>query len=442
VQTLLIDKQRGELAMPTLNRRQFLGSAAVAAGAAALGPVAEAANEKVGVAVLGASRGAAVARWFAVAQGSQVVAVCEVDESRGNALCEQIQSISGSRPELVVDFRTLLDRKDVDALAVATPDHWHAPATILGCMAGKHVYVEKPASHNIAEGQLAVKAARKYDRIVQHGTQLRAAPHYEQAWDLLKQGVIGKVLLVKAINNQRRGRLPQRDDEPVPPGVHYDLWLGPAQKRPFNRNRFHGGWHWHWDYGTGDIGNDGVHQIDLGRWALGLGAPKAVSCSGAKLGSRGDAQETPDTMVVTWEYDDLLYVFEQRDFTPYRMQGHRLDNDNIFYGDAGYLMVDRDGYRVFFPNNEPGPSYEKTWSDTPRHYQNFIDCIKSGRREDLIADIHEGHLSALLCHLGNISYRTGRRLEFHPETETFPGDDEANGYLGREYRKGFELPKI
>ena len=200
-----------------------------------------------------------------------------------------------------------------------------------------------------------------------HGTQLRAVRHYEQAWKLLREGVIGKVRMVKAINNQRRRRHPHRDDEPVPPGVHYDLWLGPAKKRPFNRNRFHRAWHWLWEYGTGDLGNDGVHQIDLGRWALGLGAPKAVSCSGAKLGSKGDAQETPDTMVVTWEYDDLLYVFEQRDFTPYRMQGHRLDNDNVFFGETGYLMIDRDGYRVFYKDNEPGPSFEKTWTDTPRH---------------------------------------------------------------------------
>ena len=427
--------------MTDFSRRQFLGSTVAVAGTAALGKSAVSANEKVGVAVLGSGRGAALARWFSQLPDSQVVAICDVDENRGNALSDQIASVSGKRPPLVVDFRTLLDQGDVDALAIATPDHWHAPATILACMAGKDVYVEKPASHNIREGQLAVQAARKYQRIVQHGTQLRAAPHYREAWDLLRQGVIGKVLMVKAINNQRRGRLPHRKDGPVPRGVHYDLWLGPAKKRPFNRNRFHGGWHWHWEYGTGDIGNDGVHQIDLGRWALGLGAPKAVSCSAAKLGSRGDAQETPDTMVVTWEYDDLLYVFEQRDFTPYRMQGHRLDNDNIFYGDEGYMMIDRDGYRVFY-RNKRGPAKEKKWADSPRHYQNFIDCVKSRRHQELIAEIQEGHLSALLCHLGNIAYRTGRRLLFDPNSETFPGDDEANRYLGREYRKGYELPTI
>ena len=427
--------------MTTLSRRKFLGGAAAVTSVVSLGRAGGSSNEKVGVAVVGCGRGTSLALRFAQLRESQVVAICDVDENRGRNLCEKIGAISGMRPPLLVDFRTLLDRDDVDALAVATPDHWHAPITIQACLAGKDVYVEKPASHNILEGRLAVKAARKYKRIVQHGTNLRAAPHYQQAWKLLREGVIGKVLMVKAINNQQRGRLLQCSDEPVPDGVHYDLWLGPAKKRPFNRNRFHGGWHWHWEYGTGDIGNDGVHQIDLGRWALNLKAPKAVSCSGAKLGSRDDAQQTPDTMVVTWEYDDLLYVFEQRDFTPYRMQGHQLDNDNIIYGDSGYMMIDRDGYRVFY-KNERGPSFHKKWSDTPRHYQNFIDCVKSRRQENLIADIEEGHLSALMCHLGNIAYRTGRRLEFDPQTETFPRDDEANRYLSGDYRTSFELPKI
>ncbi len=425
----------------SVSRRRFLGKSTALAAAASVGRLAGSPNEKVGVAVLGSGRGGSLARWFTKIRGSQVVAICDVDENRGKQLCAKLQESSGVRPPLVVDFRRLLDSKDVDALAIATPDHWHAPATILACQAGKDVYVEKPASHNIREGRLAIQAARKYRRIVQHGTNLRAEPHYEQAWELLRSGVVGKVLMVKAINNQRRRVHPIRPDEPVPDGIHYDLWLGPGRKQPFNRNRFHGTWHWTWEYGSGDLGNDGVHQVDLGRWALGLKAPKAVSCSGAKLGSRGDAQETPDAMVVTWEYDDLLYVFEQRDFTPYRMQGHRIDNDNIFFGDQGYMMIDRDGYRVFYKDNGAGPSFEKKWVDSGRHYQNFIDCVKSRRSEKLIADIEEGHYSSLLCHLGNIAYRTGRRLVFDPEKETFPYDEEARIYLGRQYRKGFELPR-
>ncbi len=430
-----------------LTRRTFLGRASVGMGGALLASQlgslrsSYAAHETVRTAVMGCGRGAGVAGWFARVPQSEIAIVCDVDDARAAKLCDRLEKETGKRPEQIADFRRALERHDIDALIVATPDHWHAPATIAACVAGKDVYVEKPASHNIREGRLAVKAAQKYQRVVQHGTQLRAVPHYEEAWQLLRDGIIGKVLMVKAINNQRRRRMPHAADEPVPAGVHYDLWIGPAPKRPFNRNRFHRGWHWLWDYGTGDLGNDGVHQVDLGRWALGLGAPKAVSCSGAKLGSRGDAQETPDTMVVTWEYDELLYVFEQRDFTPYRMQGHRLDNDNIIYGDEGYLMVDRDGYRVF-RGNELVRSGGKVWRDTTRHYENFINCVRNRKTTELIADIEEGHLSSLLCHLGNISYRTGRRLRFDPKTETFPDDPDANRYLDREYRSGYELASV
>ncbi|MDA0657635.1 MAG: Gfo/Idh/MocA family oxidoreductase [Planctomycetota bacterium] len=430
----------------SMQRRDFLSRslAAIATttvAGATVGRAAESPNEKVNVAVLGSGRGANLAQWFSKLPESQLVAVCDVDANRSGPLCDRIAELSGRRPEAVVDYRRLLDRSDIDAIAIATPDHWHAPITIQACLAGKDVYVEKPCSHNISEGRLAVKAARKYGRIVQHGTILRGTPHYQEAWKLLREGVIGKLLMVKSINNQKRGRVEVRPDGPVPPGVDYDLWLGPAKKRPFNPNHFHSAWHWMWDYGTGDLGNDGVHQIDLGRWGAGLGIPKAVSCSGAKLASRGDAQETPDTMVVTWEYEDLLYVYEQRDFSPYRMQGHRKDNDNIFFGETGYMMIDRDGYRVFF-KDETGPSFKQPWTDTPVYFQNFIDAIKSRRHEDLLADIEEGHQSSLLCHLGNIAYRTGRRLEFDPQTETFPHDAEANQLLTREYRKGFELPSI
>jgi predicted dehydrogenase len=427
--------------MRQVSRRQFLGTTAALTGAAALGAAGESPNERVHVAVLGCGRGRTLARWFSTVRSSRVVAICDPDQNRSLEVSDEIGKRTGQRPPTVTDFRSLLDRKDVDAIAVATPDHWHAPATILGCVADKDVYVEKPASHNIAEGRLAVEAARKHQRIVQHGTQLRSRPHYREAWKLLRDGAIGKVLMVKAINNQRRRRMEHRQDEPVPKGVAYDVWLGPARQRPFNRNHFHRGWHWLWEYGTGDLGNDGVHQVDLGRWALGLGAPNAVSCSGAKLASRGDAQDTPDAMVVTWEYDDLLYVFEQRDFTPYRMQGHRFDNDNIFYGDRGYLVIDREGYRVFH-GNEPGPAVTHKDNDDGAHYQNFIDCVKSRRREDLVAEIEDGHHSALLCHLGNIAYRTGRRLEFDATTESFPKDPDANQLLKREQRKGYELPLV
>tara|TARA_R110002111_G_scaffold257026_1_gene324937 strand:- start:77269 stop:78555 length:1287 start_codon:yes stop_codon:yes gene_type:complete len=428
--------------MSNVNRRTFMGASLVWAGASALSQAAVSANEKVNVALVGCgSRGRMLGSWFAKLPDSQLVAVCDPDQTRSGQMADQIEKSGAKRPKLVEDFRSLLDGNEIDAIVIATPDHWHTPAAIMACQAGKDVYVEKPCSHNIHEGRQLVNAARKFRRVVQHGTNLRATPVYEQAWKQIQDGAIGKVMMVKAINNQRRALYPPRPDEPVPSGVNYDLWLGPAQKRPFNQNCFHTSWHWNWDFGTGDIGNDGVHQIDIGRWGMNLKAPNAVSCSGAKLGSKGDAQETPDTMVVTWEYDDLLYVYEQRDFTPYRMQAHRNDNDNIFYGDKGFMMVDRNGYRIFY-KHERGPAFEQKWQDTPTHYQNFIDCVKSRNSQNLLAEIEEGHYSALLSHLGNISYRTGRRLVFDPKTETFPEDKDANQYLTRNYRDGYELPQV
>tara|TARA_R110002095_G_scaffold111255_2_gene97272 strand:+ start:1088 stop:2374 length:1287 start_codon:yes stop_codon:yes gene_type:complete len=428
--------------MSNVNRRTFMGASLAWAGASALGQAAVSANEKVNVALVGCgSRGSALGGWFSKLPDSQLVAVCDPDAGRSGQMADQIEMSGAKRPKTVEDFRSLLDGNEIDAIAIATPDLWHTPAAIMACQAGKDVYVEKPCSHNIHEGRQLVNAARKYKSVVQHGTNLRATPIYKQAWKQIQDGAIGKVMMVKAINNQRRPLYPPRPDEPVPKGVNYDLWLGPAQKRPFNKNCFHSSWHWNWDFGTGDIGNDGVHQIDIGRWGMNLKAPNAVSCSGAKLGSKGDAQETPDTMVVTWEYDDLLYVYEQRDFTPYRLQAHRNDNDNIFYGDKGFMMVDRNGYRIFY-KHERGPAFEQKWQDTPTHYQNFIDCVKSRNSQNLLAEIEEGHYSALLSHLGNISYRTGRRLVFDPKTETFPDDKDANQYLTRDYRDGYELPQV
>ena len=226
------------------NRRDFLSGVTAAVMPSLAIAQSRSANEKVGIAVCGSGRGASLARFFSGLEDSQVVAICDVDENRGRPLCEQIRLNSGKQPDYVMDFRYLLERSDVDAVVVATPDHWHSPITIHSCMAGKDVYVEKPLSHNVAEGRLAVQIARKYKRVVQHGTNLRASPHYQEAWKLLQKGIIGKVLMAKAINNQKRPKLKDRADEPVPAGVNYDLWLGPARKQAFNQNRFHGSWHW------------------------------------------------------------------------------------------------------------------------------------------------------------------------------------------------------
>jgi len=243
------------------------------------------------------------------------------------------------------------------------------------------------------------------------------------------------VLVAKAINSQRRANIGRAADAEAPPGVDYDMWLGPAPRRPFNPNRFHYNWHWHWDYGTGDMGNDGVHQVDVARWGLGATAPHAVSASGAKL-YFDDDQETPDTQMVVAEYPGQILIFEQRIWAPYHEHGY--ENGNVFYCENGYVLLGADGWRVYGPNDEPGPSAPRSERDRA-HLQDFLDCVKSRKRTH--ASIEEGHYSALLCHLGNIACRVGRRLEFDPETERIRDDREAARLLTRRYRRPWVVPE-
>ncbi len=426
-----------------VHRRSFLktsaaGTAGLIAGAAAApavgaGPLG--ANERVGVVSIGVrGRGRNHAESFAAIEGVEVLAVADVDSRVLPRAIAGVAKRQERRPRGVNDFRTLLDDKSVDAISIATPDHWHGPATILGCQAGKDVYVEKPCSHNIREGRLMVEAARKYERIVQHGTQSRSGETFRTAREFLKSGKLGKILVAKVINSQLRANIGRKKDSPAPQGVDYDLWLGPAPERPFNPNRFHYNWHWHWDYGTGDIGNDGVHAIDYARWLLEVEDPIAVSASGGKL-HFDDDQQTPDTQTVTFEFGDRHLIYEMRIWTPYNEHG--IENGAVFYGDKGYMELSPHGWRVFFRGNNPGPT-APGGARGPAHFKNFIDCVRS--RATPNAEIREGHLSSRLAHLGNIATRVGRRLRFDAKTETFIGDDEANRLIGREYRKRFEVP--
>jgi predicted dehydrogenase len=309
-------------------------------------------------------------------------------------------------------------------------------ATLYACQAGKDVYVEKPISHNVVEGRRMVEAARYYRRVVQAGTQSRSGRHFQEAVEYLRSGKLGKVRVAKAINTQRRENIGKKTDGKAPEGVDYDMWLGPAPKRPFNENRFHYNWHWFWDYGTGDLGNDGVHQIDVARWGLGVAAPVAVTSSGGKL-FFDDDQQTPDTQVATFEFDGCMLVYEMRLWSPYKEHG--FENGNVFYGDEGYMLLGGNGWRVFGPNDQPGPTSMPTERDNT-HLQNFIDCIKSRARPN--ADVEEGHLSSLLCHLGNIAHRTGRRIRFDPSRETIRDDRDASRLLTRDYREPWTLPKV
>jgi predicted dehydrogenase len=425
-----------------MNRRDFVKSAAAAAAlvntTAASGRAASA-NDKVTLAVIGVrGRGAGLAAQFAGLADVTLTYVCDVDERVQARAADGVEKACGRRPQFVTDLRRVLDDKAVDAVVIATPDHWHAPAAILACAAGKDVYVEKPCSHNLREGRLLVEAARKHQRVVQHGTQSRSRPLVRRAVEYIQSGKIGQVLMAKAWDVQLRDDIGRRPDSAAPPGVDYDTWTGPAPLLPFNENRFHYKWHWHWNYGTGDIGNDGVHQLDIARWALGVGHPTEVSGAGRKLFFKDD-QQTPDTMNITYTYPDQALVFEMRIWNPYGMEG--MQNGVAVYGSDGQVQIGRWkgkwGFKVFDPKGGLVLHDDADQPDT--HARNFIDCVRS--RQAPNAEIEVGHVSSSLAHLGNIVARTGRNLKFDGRAEAVVGDAEAQGHLRRAYRKHWATPK-
>jgi predicted dehydrogenase len=423
--------------MRSITRRDF-AKGTMAAGAAMALPFSRArgANGVIRVGVAGLrGQGRSHIENFRDISGVRVVALCDVD---GSILEREARKFKdrNEKVDAYIDCRKMLEDKSIDVISIATPDHWHVPLAAYAVVAGKDVYVEKPLSHTIAEGRLLVSLARKHGRIVQHGTQSRSSEGLAEAIAYLRSGKLGKVRMAKAINSQLRGPIGRKADTMVPSNVNYDLWLGPAPERPFNPNRFHYNWHWFWDYGTGDAGNDGIHQIDIARWGLGVGMPKAVSCSGGQLFYQDD-HETPDTQIATFEYDDAYLMFEMRLWTPYSHEGH--DNGNIFYADNGRMSIGRKGWQVTFKDGKTGPGGPRGGGS---HTANFIKAVRSRRPSDLNADVEVGHCSATLCHLANIATRIGRRLRFDTKQGRFIGHTEANAYLTKQYRKGFELPVL
>jgi predicted dehydrogenase len=365
----------------------------------------------------------------------------DVDENVLKQATDNFEKKHQRRPKLVGDMRRVSEDRSVDAVAIATPDHWHAPAAILACQAGKDVYVEKPCSHNVREGRLLVNAARKYNRIVQHGTQARSRPSTRRAIEMVHAGKIGKVLMAKAWDVQKRKDIGRKADSPAPPGVDYDNWVGPAEWMPFNENRFHYNWHWHWNFGTGDMGNDGAHQVDQARWALGVDYPSEVTGMGRKLFFEDD-QVTPDTMVVTFNYPGKVLMFEMRIWTPYKMEG--VDNGIAVYGSDGMMQIGRweDGaaWKLF---DRAGKVVMTSQDDKETggesHVKNFVDCVRSRQKPN--AEIEVGHITALHLHLGNIVARIGRTLKFDAKNERIQGDAEANALLGRKYRRHWGTPQ-
>lgn len=417
-----------------MNRRYFIASTAAAVSTA---PKAIGANGKIRIAIAGVrGRGRHLTNEFSSQPDVDVVYLCDPDSNVFGRALEIIERKKKPKPQLVADLRRVLDDKTIDAIVIATPDHWHAPATILACNAGKDVYVEKPASHNAREGRLMIEAARHNKRIVQLGTQARSNPTTRALIEYVHSGKIGKVLMAKAWNVQLRDDIGRMPDSPVPPGVDYDIWTGPASLLPFNENRFHYKWHWNWNYGTGDVGNDGVHQMDQARWALGMDKPVVISGMGRKIFFNDD-QVTPDTVNVTFDYGSTAMIFEMRIWNPYGMNG--ATNSLAVYGTEG--MVEFKGPRVLDHKGKDVPvDFPKTGADEKDlHVRNFLDCMRSRKAPN--AEIEIGHTSSLHCHLANIVVKTGRNICFDPASETIKDDASANALLCREYRSHWSVPK-
>jgi predicted dehydrogenase len=343
-------------------------------------------------------------------------------------------------------------------MVVGTPDHWHAIPTILACQAGKDVYVEKPDGHNIEEGRRMVQAMRKYGRIVQMGNQARSDAGFLAAMEYIRSGKLGRVLAAKAWENAKQGSIGRPPDSDPPPGVNYDMWLGPAPERAFNPCRFHGNWRWFFDYGTGDLGNDGVHRLDYARWALdtvlaaqgeqSLGAPRSVSAQGGKW-YFDDIQEWPDTLQVNYEFPratpssnqktGFILSYEMRLWSPYPYHGEK--DGAVLYGDDGYIVLAPNRWQAFDAGNNLVCGGQCSGDATP-HIRNFLECVKSRQRPN--SDLETvGHPASFLSHAGNIAWRVGRTLRVDPTNETFVDDDEANALRTRPaYREPWTLPEV
>jgi predicted dehydrogenase len=407
------------------------------------------ANDKVNVAIVGVgSRGKDHIREYLKQPSATIAALCDVDTSQTERGSKMVEDATGRKPKLYQDLRRLYEDKDVDAVSIATPNHWHALATIWACQAGKDVYCEKPASYNIFEGRQMVAAARKYNRIVQIGMQSRSLAYKRQAVQLLQGGALGKVYMAKGLCYKRRPSIGHTPEEPVPAGLDWDVFLGPAPYRPYTLNRFHYNWHWFWDTGNGDIGNQGIHEMDMARWGLGAGLPSRVVSTGGKY-VYDDDQETPNTQHAAFSYGDSEVAFEVRGLPTNGEALIQLSGPNyvgnIFLGEKGFMSLDHKGFQIFLGDKrEPGASgVAEKGVDTGPHMANFLDAVKSRRKEDLHAEVEEGVASVTLVHLANISYRLKRELRWDPATWSFPDDAEANAMRTRpQYRAPYVVPAL
>jgi predicted dehydrogenase len=419
----------------TLSRRRFLNrtaSAGALVGALPISLNVLGANNRLRLAVVGVNgRGAALTRGFSSLPDVEIAYVCDPDTRTWGSAAKMAKDQSPP-PKGIEDFRHALEDPAVDGLVIATPNHWHAPATILGCSAGKHVYVEKPACHDPAEGEWMIAAARKYDRVVQVGTQRRSMPGLIEAMAKVQAGDLGDVRYARCWYNNTRGPIGRGRQAPIPRWLNWELWQGPAPMRAFRDNVVHYNWHWFWHWGNGELGNNGIHALDLCRWGLNATFPRRVTSGGGRY-IYDDDQETPDTQIVTFDFGDRFIAFESQSCRRHGYEGSGFGA--AFYGDQATMIIDGGGYRLYDKADKPAGEVKGPSSDGP-HLQDFVDCVRQGGRPT--ADIEEGHRSTLLCLLGNIAWRLGRTLDCDPRNGHILNDPEAAAMWSREYQPGWK----
>ena len=445
------------------SRRNFIQASAALATSAL--PILGANDRiQVGIVGLGGRGNDHIGFYTKLDKDCRIAAVVDVNQAAREKAVARIRKAQNFDPKEYSDMRAMFESKDIDAVSCPTPNHWHALAAIWACQAGKDVYVEKPASHNMFESRMMVEAARKYNRMVQVGSQSRSMPQKMKAIKLIQDGFIGQVYQARALCFRRRFSIGHEPDGPVPPGLDWEKFLGPAQWKPYSKNKFAYNWHWFWDTGNGDIGNQGVHEMDIALWGLGrTGWPTTVASTGGKFVWKDD-QETPNTQQATFDFGDAQMTFDVRNLPtpPEGLVPFTGPNyvGNIFFGDQGFAVVDHTGFRVFkgTAGNVTGDAargagagsrekYEKvmeepgTGEDTVPHMKNFFDAIRARDYKMLNAEVAIGARSAAFCHLANIGYRLGRTLRMDTSAGRFLGDDEANSMMTRNYRAPYVVPR-
>lgn len=437
------------------NRRKFLRqtteTTALVGAATALGGVHLFADEKpakirLGIIGCGGMMGSHVQGLVERREAVSIVSFCDVDPAQIDKINKHVtREFQAAPPKRTARFEEVIDDKDIDAVIIATPHHWHAPIALAAMKAGKDCYIEKPISHVYDEGPMIIAAAKKYGRVVQQGSQMRSSPVTAKAEKLLKEGIIGKVLVARAWTAETRGVDKPLPDGMPPKGVDYDRWLGPAPKRAFNPHRFHVTWRMFADYGNGEIGDDGIHDLDMAAWGLGIDTlPKQITARGSRMLLDGHASEYPDNMTVSYEYPDgRLLIYENYPFTAYGLHG--FDNGNAFYGTEGYMIFSRRGAFSTFLGSKgtPGPTEGKeirSQRGYPEHMTDFLNAVRN--RTPTRASAETAHRSCALVHLGEIAFRVRGRLEFDPVKERFIDCEDANQLLSKKYRAPYGLPDV